>query len=88
MANPSKAKGTAWETAVVDYLRANGHPHAERRALSGNTDRGDIAGVPGVVIECKNAKTMALAAWARSIRRGSGVRASAAGATSFTASPR
>lgn len=40
--------GTAAETAVVRYLRSAGFPHAERRALRGNQDAGDITGTPGV----------------------------------------
>jgi hypothetical protein len=59
----SKAKGTAAETAVVRFLQANGYPHAERRALAGALDRGDIAGIPGLVIEVKNAVKLELAAW-------------------------
>lgn len=59
----SKQKGTAWETAIVRFLAANGFPHAERRALVGAQDRGDIAGIPGVVIEAKNCKTTTLATW-------------------------
>ncbi len=59
----SKQKGTAWETAIVRYLAENGWPHAERRALTGSQDRGDIAGVVGAVIEAKNCKTMTLGAW-------------------------
>jgi hypothetical protein len=59
----SKAKGTTWETAIVDYLRGRGAVHAERRASHGNTDRGDIAGVPGVVIEAKNAAKVELGNW-------------------------
>lgn len=51
----SRARGTRWETAVATYLRERGWPHAERRALNGNQDRGDIAGVIDVVIECKSA---------------------------------
>jgi len=63
MSNPSKARGTAFETALVGWLQANGHPYAERRTLSGHNDRGDVAGIPGVVIEAKNCKTIQLAAW-------------------------
>ncbi len=59
----SKRKGTSFESAIVDYLRANGAPHAERRAPNGTKDRGDIAGVPSVVIEAKNAARVQLAAW-------------------------
>lgn len=59
----SKRRGTAWESAIVTYLQTRGWPHAERRALHGNHDRGDIAGVVGVVIEAKNATRVELAAW-------------------------
>lgn len=59
----SKAKGTAWESAIVAHLKACGWPYAERRALNGNQDRGDIAGVVGVVIEAKSAARIELGAW-------------------------
>ena len=59
----SKRKGTSWESAIVDYLRASGVPHAERRALNGAKDRGDIAGLPGVVVEAKSAAQVQLAGW-------------------------
>ena len=62
MTNPSKQRGTAFETAIVAYLRDHGYPHAERRALHGTLDRGDVAGVPGVVIEAKATKAIDLAA--------------------------
>jgi len=56
-------KGTRWESAVVALLQAAGWPHAERRALAGTRDRGDIAGVPGLVVEAKNAARLDLAGW-------------------------
>lgn len=56
MTNRPKAIGTATETAVVRYLRDNGYPHAERRALHGNNDLGDITGIVGVVVEVKGGK--------------------------------
>lgn len=59
----SKRKGTSWEAALVAYLREHGAPHAERRALGGAKDRGDIAGIPGVVIEAKSAARLELAGW-------------------------
>ncbi len=59
----SRAKGTAWESAIVTYLRDQGWPHAERRALQGSRDRGDIAGLPGVVVEAKNCRALDLAGW-------------------------
>lgn len=63
----SKAKGREAENAVVAYLAANGYPHAERRRLSGSSDRGDIAGVVGRVIEVKDEKTTDLAGWMREL---------------------
>jgi Holliday junction resolvase len=64
MSTKSKRRGTAAETAVVRYLR-NWWPAAERRALSGALDRGDVAGIPGVCIEVKAAQRLELAAWKR-----------------------
>jgi hypothetical protein len=45
--------GTRAESAVVKFLRENGFPHAERRALTGSQDQGDITGCPGLVFEVK-----------------------------------
>lgn len=59
----SRAKGTDWERAIIEYLKTRGWPNAERRALAGNLDRGDVAGVIGVVIEAKNAARVELASW-------------------------
>lgn len=61
----SRRKGTAAESAIVNYLREHGVPHAERRALSGAKDRGDIAGIPGVVLEVKSGARLELPAWMR-----------------------
>lgn len=57
----SKDKGTRFETDVVRYLQANGFPYAERRALAGNLDKGDITGLPGIVLELKATKSIDLA---------------------------
>lgn len=59
----SRAKGTFAESAVVDFLRNNGFPHADRRPLSGAKDRGDILVAPGVIFEVKSCATITLAAW-------------------------
>lgn len=61
----SKAKGTAVETAVVRYLQANGFPAAERRALHGAADRGDISGIPGIAVEVKAVARPAYPQWLR-----------------------
>ena len=63
MTNPSKRKGTAAESAVVDYLKASGATHAERRALAGALDRGDVAGIVGVCLEVKAHASIDLAAF-------------------------
>jgi hypothetical protein len=53
MTSRNKAKGSAWERAIVEHLRTVGWPYAERR----------IAGVVGVVIEAKNTAYRNLAGW-------------------------
>ena len=63
--NRPRAKGTAFETEVVRYLQGHGHPYAERRALGGARDRGDVAGIPGVVIEAKACKEIDLGTWVK-----------------------
>lgn len=60
----ARAKGTAAEREVVRYLQ-NWWPAAERRALSGNKDKGDVAGIPEVVVEVKAAATTLLSAWTK-----------------------
>ena len=57
----ARAKGTRWESSIVTYLNEQGFVMAERRALSGSLDKGDVTGIPGVVIEAKNTKTINLA---------------------------
>jgi hypothetical protein len=59
----ARATGTRFESAIVDFLTRNGFPHAERRALAGALDKGDITGIPSVVIEAKATKTITLAAF-------------------------
>jgi hypothetical protein len=63
MVNKPKIKGTRAESAVVTYLKENGFPSAERRALSGTQDKGDVAGVIGTVIEVKDCARDGLPGW-------------------------
>jgi hypothetical protein len=72
----AKKAGTSWESEIVTVLVANGWPHAERRRLSGVNDKGDIAGIAGVVIEAKNEKTITLASYVDEANR-EGLNASA-----------
>lgn len=58
----SKAKGTAFERLIADHLKT-WWPYADRAPLTGNKDRGDISGIPGLVWELKNAKTLRLSEW-------------------------
>jgi hypothetical protein len=74
MTNKPKAIGTAAESAVVRYLQASGFPHAERRALRGELDAGDVTGCPGVCIEVKGGEAARSAsdgdvtAWMKEVR--------------------
>jgi hypothetical protein len=51
--NRSKQIGTRGESGVVKALHAHGFPGAERRALAGSSDRGDILICPGLIAEVK-----------------------------------
>ena len=53
MANRSKDIGTKAESAVVAAARRLGFPGAERRALAGVHDLGDILLAPGAIVEVK-----------------------------------
>jgi len=64
----AKQKGTKAETDVVMWLKAEGWVHAERRALSGNLDKGDINMGAPVVIEVKDHKTITLSEWMKELK--------------------
>lgn len=59
--NPSKQKGTAFETALVRWFESRGL-EARRIVLHGNKDHGDID-VGSINLEAKNCNTISLAAW-------------------------
>lgn len=61
----NKRKGTAAESALVRFLQMNGWPYAERRALAGAKDKGDVTGVPGLVFEQKAAARICIPEWMR-----------------------
>lgn len=53
MANPSKHKGSQYETLIAEFVRRY-FPHAERNVLhGGSADVGDITGVHDLVVQCK-----------------------------------
>ncbi len=63
MVNPSKRKGTQFETDVARYASERLGITIERRALAGNADKGDLIGMPmGMGVECKNTASIDLAA--------------------------
>lgn len=53
MVNRPRNIGTAAESAVVRIARANGFPWADRTALHGRLDVGDVILGPGVMVEVK-----------------------------------
>lgn len=62
----SKQKGTAFETLVLAAFRRH-YPTAERRAMQGALDKGDLL-LPGenrFIVECKNVKVVDLPGWTR-----------------------
>lgn len=62
MANRNKAKGTAWETAIVNFLREAGIV-ASRVVQHGRFDEGDIHVEGDYVIEAKNVQKIDLASF-------------------------
>ena len=67
MVNRSKNKGTAAETAVVNYLLGRVFPDVERRALSGSQDKGDIAGLRNWVVEVKDQARLDFSGWLKEL---------------------
>lgn len=63
MTNKSKNIGTAGETAVVKYLIERGYPLAERLALRGALDIGDVRWTQGCHIEVKAGNMAHSASW-------------------------
>ena len=63
----ARQKGTAWESAIVRYLQEHGHPFAERRAMAGALDKGDIL-LPGCMIEAKAERQFSLATYLKEVR--------------------
>lgn len=59
--SPSKRKGTAFESAVRDYLVSRGFAGVERRALHGAADKGDLLGIPDWTLELKATKELDVA---------------------------
>lgn len=69
MANPSKEKGTAWESAIVAYLRRHHDETAHRNVQMGRLDIGDIDGYYLNALEAKAEKAITLAEYVRQANR-------------------
>ena len=68
MSTPSKRKGSQYERDVAKWLVANGFPCAERAYGAGrHDDVGDIDGIDGVVVECKNEKKIDLSGYLKEL---------------------
>jgi hypothetical protein len=69
VANPSKQKGTSFETMIKNYLNEHGFPDAERTPLKGGADTGDINGIKNrvtgrnAIVQCKNQRQFQLSQW-------------------------
>lgn len=60
----SKQKGTSFESLILQEFKLH-YPGAERRALQGNLDKGDLL-LPGedrFIVEAKNVSRFNLAGW-------------------------
>ena len=53
---------------MVEFLNVHGFPYAERRALCGSQDRGDITGVPGIMFECKSHRDIDLGTYMNEVK--------------------
>jgi hypothetical protein len=63
LSNHAGRIGSEWEQRCVNYMAKNGFPYAERRVKNGPKDRGDLAGVPGVMLEFKAERAYDLAGY-------------------------
>lgn len=71
MGNPNKRRGTAWESAVVRFLRetlAGRTDDIRRQVQMGHADIGDVHADP-FALECKNTRQYDLAAFVEQAER-------------------
>lgn len=66
--NPQKNKGDGFERVIVGAIEAVGIS-AWRTRAGWTDDRGDIAGIDGVVVECKNHSKTDLGGWIKELAR-------------------
>ncbi|MGW1547479.1 hypothetical protein [Streptomyces sp. NPDC002346] len=69
MANPAKAKGTAWESLWTAYIRERHNPAAHRNVQMGRLDIGDVSGYYLHASELKAEKTITLSDYIKQANR-------------------
>jgi hypothetical protein len=62
MSNPNGRKGAGFERAVADLFADAGFLWADRKTKRGQRDQGDVTGIEDWTLECKNERTIQLAA--------------------------
>jgi Holliday junction resolvase len=68
VSSAAKRKGSQYERDVVKWLKSYGFECAERAYGAGrHDDVGDIDGIDGVVIECKNEKSFRIPQYLREL---------------------
>jgi len=68
VSTPHKRKGSQWERDCKVWLNEIGFKYAERAYGAGRRDDvGDIRGINGVVIECKNEKAIRIPQYLREL---------------------
>jgi len=67
---PMKARGSAFERDVAQFLRDNDHRYVERAYGAGRPDdAGDLDGLPRWTVEVKACRALDLAGWVDEARR-------------------
>jgi len=60
MTTPEKARGSQWERDVAKYFQSRGFDVERRYGAGMQYDKGDLRGLTGWTLECKNLKSITL----------------------------
>ena len=72
MSGAQRRKGAEYERAAVNWLRAHGHPDARRYLAGDGRQPGDIDAIPGVTIDVKARRELAIPEWLRQVETEAG----------------